>query len=124
MLENFWMRRRPIERRFDLGRIQRSPLVLDSSSVLLVCCVLLALTFRGKSVTITSIYSEEEEQYPSWRCAENPRIGERGRAADGEYTLELAPQRPLWDLVGVLRERPLPRRRVLARLEAVSVRKR
>ena len=46
-----------------------------------------------------------------------PLDGEKGRADGGEYTLELAPQRPTGP-VGVLRERPLPRRRVMARHEA------
>ena len=46
-----------------------------------------------------------------------PLDGEKGRADGGEYTLELAPQR-LMCPVGVLRERPLPRGRVLARREA------
>ena len=54
-----------------------------------------------------------------------PLIGEKGRAADGEYTLELAPQRPFEKgPVGVLRERPLPRGSVLALHEAVSARRR
>ena len=48
-----------------------------------------------------------------------PLGGEKGRATDGEYTLELAPQRFSANPVGVPRERPLPRCRVLARLEAV-----
>ena len=47
-----------------------------------------------------------------------PLGGEKGRATDGEYTLELAPQR-LFCSVGVLRERPLPRGSVLALHEAV-----
>ena len=50
-----------------------------------------------------------------------PLGGEKGRATDGEYTLELAPQR-LFCPVGVLRERPLPRGSVLALHEAVSAR--
>ena len=50
-----------------------------------------------------------------------PLDGEKGRADGGEYTLELAPQRPFGP-VGVLRERPLPRGRVLARREADLVR--
>ena len=48
-----------------------------------------------------------------------PLGGEKGRATDGEYTLELAPQRSYQDSVGVLRERPLPRGSVLALREAV-----
>lgn len=46
-----------------------------------------------------------------------PLGGEKGRAAGGEYALELAPQRPSGP-VGVLRERPLPRGSVLALREA------
>ena len=50
-----------------------------------------------------------------------PLDGGKGRATDGEYTLELAPQRPFEKgPVGVLRERPLPRGSVLALHEAVS----
>ena len=45
-------------------------------------------------------------------------VGEKGRGPDGEYTLELAPQQRQVRSVGVFRERPLPRRRVLARPEA------
>ena len=48
-----------------------------------------------------------------------PLDGGKGRATDGAYTLELAPQR-LFCSVGVLRERPLPRGSVLALHEAVS----
>ena len=51
-----------------------------------------------------------------------PLGGEKGRATDGEYTLELAPQRFIQNPVGVLRERPLPRGSVLALHEAVSAR--
>jgi hypothetical protein len=43
----------------------------------------------------TPAYDDEEDQYPSWRCKENPWHGEKGRAPGGEYTLEPAPQRPL-----------------------------
>ena len=46
-----------------------------------------------------------------------PLDGEKGRADGGEYTLELAPQRPFGP-VGVLRERPLQRRTVKAAHEA------
>ena len=53
-----------------------------------------------------------------------PLVGEKGRATDGEYTLELAPQRSYQDSVGVLRERPLPRGSVLALHEAAFARKR
>ena len=49
-----------------------------------------------------------------------PLGGEKGRATDGEYTLELAPQRFIQNPVGVLRERPFPRGSVLALHEAVS----
>ena len=49
-----------------------------------------------------------------------PLGGEKGRATDGEYTLELAPQRFIQNPVGVLRERPLTRGSVLALHEAVS----
>lgn len=62
-------------------------------------------------------YSEEEEEYPFRLCKENPWFGEKGRGQSGEYPLELAPQR-LFGPVGVLRVRPLSRRRVLARPEA------
>ena len=51
-----------------------------------------------------------------------PLGGEKGRATDGEYTLELAPQRFIQNPVGVLRERPLTRGSVLALHEAVSAR--
>ncbi|BCK85841.1 hypothetical protein MM59RIKEN_31600 (plasmid) [Pusillibacter faecalis] len=51
-------------------------------------------------------------------------VGEKGRGPDGEYTLELAPQQRQVRSVGVFRERPLPRRRVLARPEAAIVRER
>ena len=51
-----------------------------------------------------------------------PLDGEKGRADGGEYTLELAPQQRQVRSVGVFRERPLPRCRVMARREAVSVR--
>ena len=44
----------------------------------------------------TRVYSKEEDEYPSWRCKESFRLGERERAADGEYTLELAPKRLFW----------------------------
>lgn len=46
-----------------------------------------------------------------------PPVGGRGRGPGGEYPLELAPQRHFGS-VGVLRVRPLSRRRVLARPEA------
>ena len=69
-------------------------------------------------------YSEEEEEYPFPHCKENPWFGEKGRGPDGEYTLELAPQQRQVRSVGVFRERPLPRRRVLARPEAAIVRER
>ena len=49
----------------------------------------------GKIGYNTSAYDDEEDQYPSWRCKENPWHGEKGRAPGGEYTLEPAPQRPL-----------------------------
>ena len=49
----------------------------------------------GKIGYNTSAYDDEEDQYPSWRCKENPWHGEKGRAPGGEYTLESAPQRPL-----------------------------
>ena len=81
-------------------------------------CRLKPLTFPRKSGIIPPVYSEEEEEYPPRCCIESPRFGARGRANGGEYTLELAPQRP-FSPVGVLRKRPLPRRRVLARHEAV-----
>ena len=48
-----------------------------------------------------------------------PLDGGKGRATDGEYTLELAPQRFIQNPVGVLRERPLTRGSVLALHEAV-----
>ena len=38
-------------------------------------------------------YSEEEEEYPFPHCKENPWFGEKGRGQNGEYPLELAPQR-------------------------------
>ena len=38
-------------------------------------------------------YSEEEEEYPFPHCKENPGFGEKGRGQNGEYPLELAPQR-------------------------------
>ena len=41
-------------------------------------------------------YSEEEEEYPFPHCKENPWFGEKGRGQNGEYPLELAPQRPFW----------------------------
>ena len=40
-------------------------------------------------------YSEEEEEYPFRLCKENPWFGEKGRGQNGEYPLELAPQRRL-----------------------------
>ena len=49
----------------------------------------------GKIGYNTPAYGDEEDQYPSWRCKENPWYGEKGRASGGEYTLEPAPQRPL-----------------------------
>lgn len=55
---------------------------------------------------------------PATMLQREPLVGEKGRADGGEYTLELAPQRPTGQ-VGVLRERPLLRGRVLARREAV-----
>ena len=58
---------------------------------------------------------------PATMLQREPLVGEKGRADGGEYTLELAPQRPMGP-VGVLRERPLPRGRVLARREAVLAR--
>ena len=38
-------------------------------------------------------YSEEEEEYSFPHCKENPWFGEKGRGQNGEYPLELAPQR-------------------------------
>ena len=81
----------------------------------------MVLTFPNKSDRITPCTARKRRSTRHERCTESPWFGEKGRAADGEYTLELAPQRPLGP-VGVLRERPLPRRRVLARPEAAFAR--
>jgi hypothetical protein len=57
---------------------------------------IILLTISILSDTIPHVYSKEEDEYPSWRCKESFRLGERERAADGEYTLELAPKRLFW----------------------------
>lgn len=55
------------------------------------------------------------------RLQREPLVGGKGRARCGEYTVELAPERP-YGRVGVLRVRPLPRRGLLEPREALPAR--
>ena len=48
---------------------------------------------NGEAIPLTLSSGEDEDQYPSRRWPESPWHGGKGRAADGEYTLEPAPQR-------------------------------
>ena len=78
------------------------------------------LTFGRLSDTIPHVYSEEEDQYPSWLCKENPWVVKRGERRAVNTPWSWHPNGHAKDPVGVLRERPLPRRSVLALHEAVS----
>lgn len=74
------------------------------------------LTFKKRSSKISG-YSNDREKYPTGSRKENPRAGERGRVACGEYTFEPTPEREK-SPVGTFRERPLQRGSVFALREA------
>ena len=81
-------------------------------------CVLRPLTSRRKSAIILPVYSEEEEEYPPRCCIESPRFWCKGESRRRRIHLGAGTPTAMGP-VGVLRKRPLPRRRVLARHEAV-----
>ena len=76
------------------------------------------LTFRRESGIILPVYSEEEEEYPPRCCIESPWTVKRGERTAANTPWSWHPNGPQAQY-GVLRKRPLPRRRVLARHEAV-----
>ena len=77
------------------------------------------MTIPPESDKIPSAYSEEEDQYPSWHCQENPWLVKRGERQTANTPWSWHPNGFFQSPVGVLRERPLPRGSVLALHEAV-----